>query len=221
MPRKDHPAAADSPALGGGRSGFARDAGSDAEGRLVSARNVLAECFGASAEEPWSVDRWPVIRDGQGAVLEKWADDKCAWLRAEDLGSVERGGKEHDLLPEMETGKRFWKVTKGGGFGWYPFCEDLVGRPSDALTMRFGSPFQYLTRMVMMNELVEAPKPFIRLEGITKLDGRFAMVTSTKFVPGENATNTEIAGWMAERRFRPLSDDKWFREADGLGACRT
>ena len=69
----------------------------------------------------------------------------------------------------------------------------------------------------MVNELVQDVErnPFVRLEGMTMLGDRFAMVTSTKFVPGENATDTEIADWMHTRGFRRLADDKWFRAADG------
>lgn len=72
---------------------------------------------------------------------------------------VEKGGSEHALLPEMETWVRLWKMTKGSGFVWYPLCEDLTGTPSDALTMRFDSPSQYLLLLLLLNELVREAKP--------------------------------------------------------------
>jgi len=126
---------------------------------------------------------------------------------------MELGGKEHDLFPAVETGRRIYKTTKGSGFGWHPICEPLVGTPSDEFQLRLGEPLQYFRRLLLMNELFPALN---RLDGFTHIQERFQIVTSQPFLKGRNATPTEISKYLKQHGFSHVCDTTWFRTADNL-----
>jgi hypothetical protein len=184
--------------------------------RLVAACDFLAGKAGASAEEPWTVQRWPVIRDQQVAWLKEWALDQECWINAEALGRRERGRMEHDLFPEVEAERRMWKMTKGVGFGRQPFCEEhlVSGMVSDWFTARPGSPLQYLQRLRLVNE--ELFPGMYQLEGVTEWMGKFAIVVSQPMIVGENASESEIETFFSQAGFVKICHGTWFRETNPL-----
>lgn len=196
--------------LASGSAGFGGGGGSNF---LNAAADVLAGSSDAGADEPWTPERFRVARDRQVRLLESWADRDGLWIELRQLGQIEPGGKEHDLFPEVEEGRRIFKVTKGGGFGWHPICERLVGRSSDEFQLRLGTPLQYFRRLLLVNELFPALN---QLDGFVHVQNRFEIVASQPFLKGRNATLAEIARYLERQGFAHVCNSAWFRAADNL-----
>jgi hypothetical protein len=186
------------------------------EDRLLAACDFLAGKAGPSASEPWSVERWSVIRDQQIAWLREWAEAQHCWIDAGALGKMEPGRMEHDLFPEVEADRRMWKVTKGVGFGRQPICEEnlISGMVSDWFSARPGTPLQYLERLRLVNEAL-FPDMY-RLEGLTEWKGKFSIVVSQPFIVGRNATDGEITEFFSKAGFVKICYGTWFREPNPL-----
>ena len=144
----------------------------------------------------------------QVAALTRWADEEHLWLDRNRLGFLEEGGNEHDLLPEMETGVRFWKMTKKNRFGFRTICESLIGTPSDEFPLRFATPREYLIRLLLHNELVEDMN---WLEGFLRTDGGISIVTSQWFIRGEKPEAREAQRYFESHGFLPVCTGAWYQ----------
>jgi hypothetical protein len=180
----------------------------DGVARLEAACFVLGRCAGSGEEEPWSPASFQVAVADQVAALRRWADDEGLWLHRERLGILEEGGNEHDLLPEVETGLRFWKMTKKGRFGFRTICEPLIGTPSDEFPLRFATPLDYLRRLRLHNELVEHMN---WLEGFLRTDQGISIVTSQRFIRGEKPSDREVRRYFEGHGFRPVCTGSWYQ----------
>ncbi len=106
-----------------------------------------------------------------------------------------------------------WKVTKDGRFGFSWICERLVGTPSDEFQPRFATPLEYLRRLMLHNELVEAMN---RLEGFIRHGDDLAVVTSQQFIPGRNATVGEIERYFHRYGARRVCAGAWYQSEQNL-----
>jgi len=181
--------------------------------RLQAACDVLGGCAEAGEDEPWSPASSQVVTTEQIELLTAWAVSEGLWLTEDRLGSVEKGGNEHDLLPELETGIRLWKMTKKGRFGFRAICETLIGRPSDEFSLRFATPHEYLTRLLLHNDLVEGMN---WLEGFLRTDKGLSIVTSQRFIQGRNATDVEVNRYFKGHGFRPICTGGWYHTERNL-----
>jgi hypothetical protein len=193
---------------------------------LGAAKSALEQSLGLDGTESWSGHAFGGERDRQVASLERWATEQHLWLPPHLFAARNRGRREHDVLRFGEPTARIVKVTKGGIFGAYPWFDDQVvsGMAADCFGLRPGTPHQYLTRMELVNEAL-FPE-LNRLEGFTRLEGHFVIVTSQPLftedsmkAPIHNPSENGIRRFFGNRGFLPvdrLGYDMWFSPEQNL-----
>ncbi len=138
--------------------------------------------------------------------LAEWARSRALWLEPDDFSQLATGGQEHDFLligdPEIHS---FRRVTKDG-FG---FCAQGV----PVLHIGPGTPHQYFTRLLLVGAMF--PKLRYHFDGLVRLQGAVALVTTQKYIPGklltEEATEDNpkrplriIENWFTKLGYRKL-----------------
>lgn len=152
---------------------------------------------------------------GQKENLQEWARGLGLILSADEVApKLLRGGQEHDFYRE---GDRIIKVTRGGVFGLSPGIElALVSSSRDARTFHLweATPYEYLERLRLMNELVPGLN---RLEGLLVQEGDLAIVTSQPAFEINPVPAHDIDAWFSGLGFAKIARSAFYRADDNLG----
>jgi hypothetical protein len=179
---------------------------------LAAAKAAIEQDAGRSGKEHWAAFEYDSEKSREIECLKRWAYASGAWLEASDVGAWEGslGMGEHDI---KEVDNRMWKATKGGRFGIYLNCNGrAMADPIRQLQKVSGTPHQYLSRLVLLNEwchelegLADLPE-LTRLEGVVTLDNDFpsslrnpaSLTTPINLMPTKFATGSAV--WDFERQ---------------------
>jgi hypothetical protein len=174
------------------------DAGGGGCRHLANAQDVLERSLCLDSTESRTIAGLGERCGDQIGLLEHFAEERSLWLPVEVVANLRPGGQEHDYLivgdPEPVWIRR---VTKDGT-GFYP-----QSRP--VLHLAPGTPHQYFTRLVLMGQMF--PRLRYWLDGFTKLNGQFTIVTSQRFIPGRLLSD-EAGDHDPKRPVRLI--ERWF-----------
>lgn len=152
----------------------------------------------------------------QEKALLAWARHRNRLLSpASALDGLKKGGQEHDIRFDPETG-RVLKVTRSGIFGLSPGIElDLVagGITEKRFHLWEATPLEYLDRLRLQNELVPG---IVLLEGVAMDGNGLSVVTSQPALELNPVTQCEIDRWFFGRGFRKVTESGYYREKDNI-----
>lgn len=167
---------------------------------LQDAQAFLQRGLCLDPSQSWTNDeRERQLRD-EVACLADFAESRRLWLPAETVQGLSVGGQEHDykLLGDPDP---LWicRVTKDG-YGFYPQAHPI-------LHISPGTPFQYFTRMLLMEQL----HSFLRceLEGFVRRNDQIIIVTRQIYIPGRPLTE-ETRDDSPKRSLRLI--EHWFQQ---------
>ena len=168
--------------------------GGDAQGALESAACQLRASPPPAAASP--AREREILRRRQERDLLAWAREQGRLIeRATYLTLAERGGEEHRLWL-AEDGRRYFKATFPGRFGFAVILAH-AGIPD----LADATPLEYLERLILQNRVFGDS---VCLEGVTQEAGGTAIVTSQPHLAGTAPVREEILSFMSRLWFRPL-----------------
>ncbi len=190
--------------------------------RLLAAKGVIERVLDRRGGEHWSAFEFELERDREIACIEQWARDSGCWLESElpeRWGSSETFG-EHDIVQKDD---RIWKATKPQNrmgklrFGVYPSClRRGMADPVDQLKQQSATPYQYLTRLELLNRWCSGPGvagsiALTRLEGFAQVAGRFSIITSQPFFQRDyHLDDASLSRWLRGLGFRSVTTGIWY-----------
>ena len=191
---------------------------------LAAAKAAIERVLCRSGKEHWAPFEYSAAQGLEIKCLKRWAEANGAWLTQPEMVVWEDspGTGEHRL---KEVGDRMWKATKGGKFGIYLNCSGRAqADPILQIQKVKGTPYQYLTRLTLLNVwskeidgLQHLPE-LTRLEGVVVLDDEFSIITSQPcFVHDhEQPDADEIHQWLASMGFQSVTAGIYYRASDNL-----
>jgi hypothetical protein len=201
---------------------FADEPRKTEEDRLLAAKSVIERVLGRRGGEHWAAFEFELERDREIACLEQWARVSGCWLELElpeRWGSSETFG-EHDIVQKEHC---IWKATKPQNrtgklrFCVYPSClRRGMADPVDQLKQQSGTPYQYLTRLELLNRWCSGPSvaggmALTRLEGFAKVAGRFSIITSQPFFQRDrHLDDASLSNWLRGLGFQSVTTGIWY-----------
>jgi hypothetical protein len=184
--------------LAGGKStGNSGEQGGNLQNDASTAsRGSTPEQFNADFKVAKSKER--IKRDDPAALL-RFAQQNSKFIPPAELMRMKKnevtGGQEHEVyvLPDG----RILKITRGQAWG-------LNGKNLSA----------YLKRMQNLNLI--APSIDARVEGVTKMNGFPALVTSMNEIRGLHPTQRELSDFLSDKGFTPYGSHQFHHAENGL-----
>ena len=88
--------------------------------------------------------------------------------------------------------------------------------PVDQLKQQSGTPYQYLTRLELLNRWCSGPSVpggmvLTRLEGFAKVAGRISIITSQHFFQRDrHMDDASLSNWLREMGFQSVTTGIWY-----------